>query len=371
MADEAALVLLRACEKPECLFAVPNAVRDLNLILQCMTNHLMAMHAAGQGVAGEGAGAAKSSAVIPVLAEESDEVSYAAWLARLERWQAASRISDKQMENRILEAVPSQIADSLVVGLRGDETKAELLALMKDVMVRKKSIFLYRAALHKLTQQRAELPERFAARIRQAAPPCQLLSDSGTANYSQDLLSTIFIMGLVDEYTRERCFQLVPEPGKTTVKFETLIKLASEINQAKENCVEAGSGIVMGMTGDTKQKKKVGDNVCFFCDTKEHSAKGFGREVRAMHCKAAKAKCKKCSGVGHFSHCCKPGRTGPKKKASVAAVSAEEAAAAAAELPVAPPAVSPAPAAGPTASLSSVAQMSNYHFDPNRFGLNW
>ena len=98
MADEAALVLLRACEKPECLFTVPNAVKDLNLILQCMTNHLMAMHPAGQGVAGEGAGAAKSSAVIPVLAEESDEVSYAAWLARLERWQAASRISDKQME---------------------------------------------------------------------------------------------------------------------------------------------------------------------------------------------------------------------------------------------------------------------------------
>ena len=50
MADEAALVLLRACEKPECLFTVPNAVKDLNLILQCMVNHLMAIHPAGQSV---------------------------------------------------------------------------------------------------------------------------------------------------------------------------------------------------------------------------------------------------------------------------------------------------------------------------------
>ena len=170
--DEATLVELRKCEKADCLFTVPNAVKDLSLILQCMTNHLMAMHPAGQSVSGDGGGAGKSTAAIPVLSEESDEVSYAAWLARLERWQAASKITDKQMENRILEAVPSQIADSLVVGLKGDETKYELLALMKDVMVRKKSIFLYRSALHKLTQNRSELPERFAARIRQAAPPC-------------------------------------------------------------------------------------------------------------------------------------------------------------------------------------------------------
>ena len=66
------------------------------------------------------------------------------------------------MENRILEAVPSQVADSIVIGLTGAETKYELLVLIKDVMVKKKSIFLYRSDLHKLTQQRSELPERFA-----------------------------------------------------------------------------------------------------------------------------------------------------------------------------------------------------------------
>ena len=50
--DEAAVVELRKCEKTECLFAVPNAVKDLGLILQCMTNHLMAMHPAGQSDSG-------------------------------------------------------------------------------------------------------------------------------------------------------------------------------------------------------------------------------------------------------------------------------------------------------------------------------
>ena len=49
--DEAALVQMRKCEKADCLFTVPNAVKDLSLILQCMTNHLMAMHPAGQSVA--------------------------------------------------------------------------------------------------------------------------------------------------------------------------------------------------------------------------------------------------------------------------------------------------------------------------------
>ena len=94
--DEAALAELRKCEKTECLFKVPNAVKDLSLILQCMTNHLMAMHPAGQSDSG-GGGAGKSTAAIPVLSEESDEVAYAAWLARLERWQLASKITDRQM----------------------------------------------------------------------------------------------------------------------------------------------------------------------------------------------------------------------------------------------------------------------------------
>jgi len=93
--DEAALVELRKCEKAECLFTVPNAVKDLSLILQCMTNHLMAMHPAGQSDSG-GGGAGKSTAAIPVLSEESDEVAYAAWLARLERWQAASKITESR-----------------------------------------------------------------------------------------------------------------------------------------------------------------------------------------------------------------------------------------------------------------------------------
>ena len=65
--DEAALVQMRKCEKADCLFTVPNAVKDLSLILQCMTNHLMAMYLAGQSVLGEGAGAGKSNAAILVM----------------------------------------------------------------------------------------------------------------------------------------------------------------------------------------------------------------------------------------------------------------------------------------------------------------
>ena len=135
-------------------------------------------------------------------------------MARFERWQAACKITYKQVENRILEAVPNQIADTVVIGLTGYETKTDLMAKIKDQMVKKRSIFLYRSDLHKITQMRGELPERFAARIRQAAPPCQLLTDSGTADYGPDLMSTIFIIGLSDSYTKEKLFHWRQRRGR-------------------------------------------------------------------------------------------------------------------------------------------------------------
>ena len=124
---------------------------------------------------------------------------------------------------------------------------------------------------------------------------------------------------------------------------------------------------MMGISGGDRKKPKGGWTACYFCNTKDHSAKGFSKEVRKEHCKAAKSKCKKCSAVGHFTDCCVPGKTSPGKKAKVAAVSVEETAAAAVAPAVAPPAVSAALATGPAASLSSVAQVSDYHFDPNRY----
>ena len=92
----------------------------------------------------------------------------------------ACKISDNQVENKILEAVPNQIADQIVVGLVGNETKADLMEKIKECMVKKRSIFLYRSEFHKLVQNRGELPERHVARLRQAALPCQLMTDSGT-----------------------------------------------------------------------------------------------------------------------------------------------------------------------------------------------
>ena len=109
-----------------------------------------------------------------------------------ERWQLACKISDKQVENRILEEVPNQISDQFVVGLVGNKTKANLMEKIKECM-KKRSIFLYRSDFHKLTPNRGQLPERYEAHIRQAAPPCQLMTDSGTADYGPDIMSTVFI----------------------------------------------------------------------------------------------------------------------------------------------------------------------------------
>ena len=85
-----------------------------------------------------GAGGAKSNAAIPVLEEECNQIQWAAWCARFKRWQLACKISDKQVENRIMEAVPNQIADQIVVYLVGNETKAELMEKIKECMVKKR-----------------------------------------------------------------------------------------------------------------------------------------------------------------------------------------------------------------------------------------
>ena len=74
------------------------------------------------------------------------------------------------------------------VGLIGTESKTDLLAKIKDTVIKKRSVFLYRKDLHQIVQNRSEAPERYAARIRQAAPPCCLQTDNKTSDYSADLI---------------------------------------------------------------------------------------------------------------------------------------------------------------------------------------
>ena len=45
------------------------------------------------------------------------------------------------MENRILESVPNQVADTIVIGLNGHETKTDLMAKIKEVLVRRDPSF--------------------------------------------------------------------------------------------------------------------------------------------------------------------------------------------------------------------------------------
>jgi hypothetical protein len=125
-------------------------------------------------------------------------------------------------------------------------------------------------------------------------------------------MSTVFILGLSDSYTREKLFKLQPKEGKMTVEFDVLITAASEIQQAKDNCQYAGLSSMCKVsgqeTGGGKNPKK-----CFNCNKTTHSDKGFTREIREKFCKAFKFTCKKCGKVGHFTEACSKGKDGPKK----------------------------------------------------------
>ena len=61
-------------------------------------------------------------------------------------------------------------------------------------------------------------------------------------------MSSIFILGLSDQYTKENFFQIPAKTGKSTVEFDELGRATSEIQQAKDNCLEAGGSSVCGIT---------------------------------------------------------------------------------------------------------------------------
>jgi hypothetical protein len=58
-------------------------------------------------------------------------------------------------------------------------------------------------------------------------------------------MSSIFILGLSDQYTKEKLFPIPAKEGKSTVEFDDLVRAACEIQQAKDNCLEAGGHLLV------------------------------------------------------------------------------------------------------------------------------
>ena len=54
------------------------------------------------------------------------------------------KLSDKDIQNRIFETIPSNLADQIVIDLIGTENKDAIFAKIKSAVVKKRSIFLYR-----------------------------------------------------------------------------------------------------------------------------------------------------------------------------------------------------------------------------------
>ena len=103
--DPADFASLGLCEKSDCIFAVTNALKDLNDILHAMSNHIAAIHPSSQP---EGGGkASKYTASILMLEENITETQWAAWKARYNWYFVACKLSDKNIENRVLESIPN------------------------------------------------------------------------------------------------------------------------------------------------------------------------------------------------------------------------------------------------------------------------
>ena len=146
------------------------------------------------------------------------------------------------------------------------------------------------------------------------------------------------------------------------MEFDVLVRAASEIQQAKDNCLE-----VRGVSGSKPSGGKFKKSACHSCNTMAHSEQGFSDEVRKKLCKAFKAECKKCLKTGNFTEFCFKGlriKNCDAKKAKVSVVSAE---ATASDTPAPAVVETPAAPAAPAATLNSVQQVPEYSFNPDRY----
>ena len=113
--DPAALAALRRCPVPECVYAVVNKLTDVNHILRAVSNHIAGIHPPVRNEGG--GGATKSTATIPMLEEAITETQWSAWKFRFDRYCVTCKLSDRDIQNRVFETIPSSLASQLTVKL--------------------------------------------------------------------------------------------------------------------------------------------------------------------------------------------------------------------------------------------------------------
>ena len=118
------LAELRAFGAESCEYKVPNSLTDVDHILKALNNYILAVHPAVQKPAGEGF--AKSTATWPLLEDSISETAYQAWLYRFDRYCVSCKLSNDDIKNWVLKAVPTILADQICVDLAGNETKEEV-----------------------------------------------------------------------------------------------------------------------------------------------------------------------------------------------------------------------------------------------------
>ena len=118
--EESDRASLRACGAVECEYKVPNGVKDIDHVLKALNNHLLATHGNSQK---QTSTTAKSTATLPALGESISETAYQVWLYRFDRYCISCHLSDDDIKNRVLEAVPTILADQIFMDLKGDESK--------------------------------------------------------------------------------------------------------------------------------------------------------------------------------------------------------------------------------------------------------
>ena len=90
----------------------------------------------------------------------------------------------------------------------------------------------------------------------------------------------------------KKLFQICPTACNSTVDFDELVRAASEIAVAKENCLESANTSACGVSGNSGEKSK--KKHCGNGGTKNHNEAGFSEDARKKHYKAHIVECGKC-----------------------------------------------------------------------------
>ena len=246
-----------------------------------------------------------------------DEELFAFFEHRWESYKALAGISAAKAKQELGMCLSDDVS-ILVWGKFGPEqyqllTEAQLMAAVKEVVVRTRNKMVTRHKLRKMIQSHDQPIQSFLSNLKTTARLCDYKVKCGDemcgkfVDFTDQMVLEQLMVGMVDEETQRKLFI---KPNITLAQAEKLV-VAEEIGKLSQEDSRTVSGLSL-YKQQQKQVKAEPDKKCKFCGGDQH---GDGSRLwRKKKCPAFGEKCRKCDRLNHLTKQCHLFDAKPDKK---------------------------------------------------------